>query len=138
MKELPRITQRARVADRAHARPPLAPGIAHSVLRIAATIVDENLIAHWTTEQTVDWLIAHLAENIPQCHIDRRQGPKLGAAHAKVRRPFVQETPVRLDRQRVLAQQPTRHPIVQHRLYRLGAIVGLAVANNAGVSMDPD
>ena len=43
---------------------------------------------------------------------------------------------MRFDGQRVFAEQPARHPIVQHGLYGFGAVIRFAVADESGVGVD--
>ena len=66
----------------------------------------------------------------------RRDGAQFRAACAEIGGAFVEKAEVAFDGQRIGAQQAPCHPVVDHGGHGVGHVVGLAVADIAGIGMD--
>ena len=110
---------------------------AASVRGAAAAVVDAHGLASLAAQQLPDRPSTRLAQYVPQGQINRAQSPQFGAPRTECARPFVEKPPVVFNGKRVAAQQPAGHPVMDHRGDRLGDVVGFAVADCAGIGVDP-
>jgi len=99
-----------------------------------AGVVHRDPLANRAAEQPVDGLAGRLAEQVPEREIDRGDRPHLGAGMAERRAPLEEPPPVRLDRERVAADEPSGHPVVDRAL-RAGTSVAaeLLMRDDIGV-----
>ena len=133
----PVVVVRSFVAHLAVAGPALGIVIAFAAIaRAAAAVVDGDRRLRAPAQQLPHRLPAHLPQDIPQGQVDGRNCPQFRTARAEVGGAFVEEAPVAFDGQRVRAQQPPRHPIVDHRRHGMWHIVGFAAADDARVGVD--
>src|SRR5215204_1043658 len=105
------------------------------VVRPRAGIVDADIVPGRAAEQRVEWLAGRPPENVPERHVDRRDGADFdaGAAEADIRPCRAGQ---RLDAARVRADEGRRDPLVDVGVDRGTAEPALAKPDQALVSMD--
>src|SRR5680860_1261013 len=129
------------IRTQTHLRPD--PPVFHRLTRLVphvaiagACVVNADVIARLAAEKLVERLIGHLAEDVPQCDVDRRISPHLdaGAAIADI---AIECAHVAVNLKRVPADEVGRHGFMNVALDSPRPIKRLAESDQILVRIDP-